>query len=86
MDQGSHAAFNMLGKLVPFGHIPFFWTRHYNKSIQYAGNGADYDEIFYQGSIPEGKFAAFFVKNGKVTAVAGQMQSAIVLTFMEAMH
>jgi apoptosis-inducing factor 3 len=33
MDQGSHAAFNMLGKMVPFGNIPFFWTRHYNKSI-----------------------------------------------------
>jgi NADPH-dependent 2,4-dienoyl-CoA reductase/sulfur reductase-like enzyme len=32
-DQGSHAAFNMLGKHVPYGRIPFFWTRHYNKSI-----------------------------------------------------
>lgn len=33
MDQGSYAAFNMLGKLVPFGNVPFYWTRHYNKSI-----------------------------------------------------
>ena len=37
LDQGSYAAFNMLGKLAPFANIPFFWTRHYNKSIQYAG-------------------------------------------------
>jgi len=32
-DQGSTAAFNMLGKMVPYGKIPFFWTRFYNKSI-----------------------------------------------------
>jgi len=40
LDQGTFAAFNMLGKLVPYGSVPFFWTRNYNKSIQYCGNGA----------------------------------------------
>ena len=71
MDQGSFAAFNMLGKLVPFGNIPFYWTRHYNKSIQYAGYATEYDEIFYQGDLAEGKFVAFYVKDNKVKAVAG---------------
>lgn len=33
LDQGSHAAFNMLGKMAPYGNIPFFWTRNYNKSL-----------------------------------------------------
>lgn len=33
MNEGSHAAFNMLGKMVPYGTIPFYWTRHYNKSV-----------------------------------------------------
>jgi len=33
LEQGSHAAFNMLDKMVPYGAAPFFWTRHYNKSI-----------------------------------------------------
>ena len=33
LDQGSFAAFNMLGKMVPYGSIPFFWTRHYNKAL-----------------------------------------------------
>jgi NADPH-dependent 2,4-dienoyl-CoA reductase/sulfur reductase-like enzyme len=32
-DQGSHAAFNMLGKMVPYGNIPFFWTNHYGKGM-----------------------------------------------------
>lgn len=33
LDQGTYAAFNMLGKLVPYSTVPFFWTRHYNKSL-----------------------------------------------------
>lgn len=32
-DQGSYAAWNMLGKLIPYGSIPFFWTRTYNQSL-----------------------------------------------------
>ena len=36
-DQGSHAGFNMLGKMVPYGNIPFFWTNHYMKGLQYIG-------------------------------------------------
>jgi NADPH-dependent 2,4-dienoyl-CoA reductase/sulfur reductase-like enzyme len=46
MDQGSYSAFNMLGKMVPFGNVPFFWTRNYNKAVQYIGNASDYDEVY----------------------------------------
>lgn len=76
----------MLGKLVPFSNIPFYWTRHYNKSIQYAGYATDYNEVHIQGDLKEGKFVAFYIKDNKVQAVSGQMQSAAVLTYYEAMH
>lgn len=66
MDEGSHAAFNMLGKMVPFGNIPFFWTRHYNKSIQYVGNVQSFDEVFIQGDVAANKFVAFYIKDGKI--------------------
>ena len=33
LNQGTFAAFNMLGKLIPYGEIPFFWTRNYNQTI-----------------------------------------------------
>lgn len=39
LDQGTHAAFNMMSKYVPYGQIPFFWVRHYNKTCHYIGNG-----------------------------------------------
>lgn len=44
MNEGSFAAFNMLGKLIPYYYVPFFWTRHYNKSLLYAGY-ANLDKI-----------------------------------------
>ena len=32
------------------------------------------------------KFVAFYIKDGKILAVAGQQMSPVVLTLMEAMH
>ena len=72
MDQGSYSAFNMLGKMVPFGNIPFFWTRNYNKTVQYIGFAHEFDEVHIQGDVMENKFLAFYIKNGKVLAIAGQ--------------
>lgn len=42
--------------------------------------------MYIQGSVPEGKFVAYYIKDNKVQAVAGQMNSATVLTYYEAMH
>jgi len=70
-DQGSHAAFNMLGKFVPFGATPFFWTRHYNKSIQYIGHCIRPDEVIVKGDVKGGKWMAYYVKNNKIEAVSG---------------
>jgi NADPH-dependent 2,4-dienoyl-CoA reductase/sulfur reductase-like enzyme len=35
--QGQTAAVNMLGGREPFTAVPFFWSRHYDVSIQYVG-------------------------------------------------
>jgi apoptosis-inducing factor 3 len=86
MDQGSYSAFNMLGKMVPFGNIPFFWTRNYNKAVQYIGFAADYDEVHIEGDVMANKFLAFYIKNGKILAIAGQQRNLDILTFMEAMY
>ena len=32
-DMGSYSAFNMLGKMVPYGNVPFFWTNQYGKGF-----------------------------------------------------
>ena len=61
MDQGSYSAFNMMGKLVPFGNVPFYWTRHYNKTVQYVGYAHEFDEVYIQGDVMANKFVAFYI-------------------------
>jgi 3-phenylpropionate/trans-cinnamate dioxygenase ferredoxin reductase subunit len=50
----------MLGKFVPYGQIPFFWTRHYNKSIHFVGCGA-YTEVYIQGDVAKNNFVAYYI-------------------------
>ena len=87
-DHGSFAAFNMLGKMVPYGRIPFFWTRHYNKSLQYVGfaDPKTVDEVYVQGSLSENKFVAYYIKDNKVLAAAGQQNSGAILTLKQALE
>ena len=86
LDQGSYAAYNMLGKFIPYGNTPFFWTRHYNKSIQYIGHAPVYDSVHVEGSIENNKFIAYYIKDNKVLAIAGQDKGADMLTMFEAFN
>jgi len=86
LDQGTYAAFNMLGKVLPYGAIPFFWTRNYNKSLQYVGNGEGFTDIHITGDLNEQKFVAYYINNkDQVIAAAGMNSGAAILTIFEAM-
>jgi len=50
--------------------IPFFWTVQFGSSIRYAGHGQGYSEVAIRGSLPQRKFAAYYLKNGAVAAIA----------------
>lgn len=78
----------MLGKMSPYGSIPFFWTRHYNKSLQYVGNGAvGYSEVHITGDVMANKFVAYFINDkDKIVAVAAQGNTNATLTMFEAMN
>jgi apoptosis-inducing factor 3 len=68
--QGQTAARNMLGRRQRFASVPFFWTQHYDASIDYVGHAGSWDRIDQEGD-PEARDAAFrFVKNGRTLAVA----------------
>ena len=87
LDQGTYAAFNMMGKLIPYGQIPFFWTRNYNKSVQYCGNGADATSMHIEGDVGASKFVAYYINDkDQVVAVAACGQGQAMLTLMEAMQ
>ena len=69
----------MLGKHVPYGDVPFFWTRHYNKGLQYVGYAPNYDGVYIDGDVND-KFVAYYHKNNRILAAAGVMRSVDVLT------
>lgn len=84
-DQGTYAAFNMLGKMTPYGNVPFFWTNHYGKGMSYVGNATTWDEIHIDGVPRANKFIAYFIKDNKVLAACHQGRGGDLLTVFEAM-
>lgn len=84
--QGSIAAFNMLEKHVPINDIPFFWTRQWDKSLQYTGFAGNYDEVHVEGDLKALKFAAYYIKEDQVLAVAAMNQMNLTQLFNEAMR
>ncbi|MFW5653715.1 MAG: NAD(P)/FAD-dependent oxidoreductase, partial [Planctomycetota bacterium] len=69
--QGRVAAENMLGHDVAFRKVPFFWTRHYDVSIGYAGFAPKWDRTILAGSIEDQQFTVYFNLNGQIVAAAG---------------
>lgn len=79
---GRVAALNMLGRGVAYDAVPYFWTIHYMKRLDYVGHAERWDELVVDGDLQKPEFTAFYVQNGKVAAVAGwgrdqQMAQAI---------
>ena len=68
--QGQTAAHNMLGRRERFATVPFFWTQHYDVSIDYVGHAASWDSIEQQGDPGARDVALRFRKNGRTLALA----------------
>lgn len=68
--QGQTAARNMLGRRERFTAVPFFWTQHYDVSIDYVGHAGTWDRIDQEGD-PMQRDAAFrFRRNDRTLAIA----------------
>ena len=68
--QGQTAARNVLGARERFNQVPFFWSAHYDVSINYVGHADQWDRTDVVGSAKEHDVAVRFVRDGRVTAVA----------------
>ncbi|BCX88436.1 apoptosis-inducing factor 3 [Methylomarinovum tepidoasis] len=68
---GRLAGANVAGAGLEYRGVPYFWTRQYNRTLQYFGHAADWDEIRYDGDPAGYDFIAYFVRDGQVHAVAG---------------
>src|SRR5687768_2320858 len=67
--QGQTAARNILGQRERFEAVPFFWSNHYDVSLQYVGHGERWDDVVFDGDPAQGGCTASFVSNGRTLAV-----------------
>ena len=68
--QGQTAALNMLGTREKFTAVPFFWSQHYDVSINYVGHAEQWDDLVIDGDIAGKDCSLRFKQKGRVLAVA----------------
>jgi NADPH-dependent 2,4-dienoyl-CoA reductase/sulfur reductase-like enzyme/nitrite reductase/ring-hydroxylating ferredoxin subunit len=68
--QGQIAARNMLGLATEFSAVPFFWSQHYDVSINYVGYAESWDALEVEGDLAANDGLVRFRKGGKTLAVA----------------
>jgi NADPH-dependent 2,4-dienoyl-CoA reductase/sulfur reductase-like enzyme/nitrite reductase/ring-hydroxylating ferredoxin subunit len=68
--QGQMAAMNMLGRRAKYEQAPFFWSQHYEMTINYVGHAEAWDSTDVVGALQERGGLVRFRKAGRTLAVA----------------
>ena len=83
---GQAAARNILGAREPFTQVPFFWSAHYDVSINYVGHAERWDTLKVDGSAEQRDVAVRFVLGGKSLALATIFRDGESLAFERALE
>jgi 3-phenylpropionate/trans-cinnamate dioxygenase ferredoxin reductase subunit len=68
-NHGKYVALNMLGQKRAYDVVPYFWSDLADwGGIEYVGPAYEWDEIWWRGSVDEGSFTAWYVRNGRLGA------------------
>jgi apoptosis-inducing factor 3 len=68
--QGQVAAKNILGQRERFDAVPFFWSQHYDMTINYVGHAERWDAVEIDGSLAKLNCAISYKDGRKTLAVA----------------
>jgi len=68
--QGQTAARNLLGQRERFDAVPFFWSQHYDISINYVGHAESWEATDIDGVFDEHDCAVTYRRGSRVLAVA----------------
>jgi NADPH-dependent 2,4-dienoyl-CoA reductase/sulfur reductase-like enzyme len=67
---GQVAARNMLGAGERFDAVPFFWSRHYDVTINYVGHAERWDDVVIDGSLEARDCSVEYRRDGRTLAIA----------------
>jgi 3-phenylpropionate/trans-cinnamate dioxygenase ferredoxin reductase subunit len=68
--QGQTAARNILGCRETFAAVPFFWSQHYDVTINYVGHASNWDAIRVEGDPSSRDCALHYQRSGRTLALA----------------
>ena len=60
----------MLGRREKYAGVPFFWSQHYDVSINYVGHAEQWDTVEIEGDIAARDCLLRFKRDGRTLAVA----------------
>ncbi|WP_213880836.1 FAD-dependent oxidoreductase [Pseudomonas sp. dw_358] len=84
--QGRLAAHNMLGGEAPFADVPFFWTLHFGKRLDYLGHASQWQETHIDGDLDGFTFVALLINQEAVVAVVACQRQALMALLAERMR
>jgi NADPH-dependent 2,4-dienoyl-CoA reductase/sulfur reductase-like enzyme len=67
---GQVAARNMLGFRERFDAVPFFWSQHYDVTINYVGHAERWDAVHLEGTLDSRDWAVTYSNAGRRLAMA----------------
>lgn len=65
---GRIAALNMLGQTTRYEGVPFFWTEHYDKRVDYLGHAEYWNDLVISGRAGEDRFGVLYAQAGRLLA------------------
>lgn len=68
-DQAITAARDIVGKGLPYGAIPWFWSNQYDLKLQTVGLNVGYDGIIVRGDPQKRSFSVIYMRGGVVVAL-----------------
>jgi apoptosis-inducing factor 3 len=68
--QGQVAARNILGLRERFESVPFFWSQHYDVTINYVGHAERWDSVQIEGNLDQHDASVTFARSDRRLAVA----------------
>jgi apoptosis-inducing factor 3 len=68
--QGQAVARTVMGERKPFTDVPFFWSQHYDLSINYVGHAERWDRLEIDGTFAKRNCSVRYRAGGKLLAMA----------------